>query len=78
MTCKASEIYEQLQTLRAQLDQLTGEGRVVMARDSMNRNYPEVAGATAAALAGLDQAINATVWMETLPTLSGDYPPLKD
>lgn len=78
MTCKASEIYNQLTTLRFQLEQLTEQGRVVMARDSMNRDHPEVAGATAAALAGLDQAINATVWMETLPTLSGDYPPLKD
>ncbi len=78
MTCKASEIYDQLKTLRIQLEQLTEEGRIVMARDSLNRNYPEVSGATTAALAGLDQTINATAWMETLPTLDGDYPPLNE
>lgn len=78
MTCKASEIYDQLKTLRFQLEQLTEQGRIVMTQDKYNEDHRETAGAAAAALAGLNQAINATTWMETLPDLSGDYPQLKD
>jgi hypothetical protein len=78
MTTSASEIYDQLKTLRFQLEQLGNEGRVVMARDGMNTDYPESAPAIVAALAGLDQAIDAACWMETLAMVDGDYPVLSD
>lgn len=75
---QASEIYDQLKTLRFQLEHLAHEGRIVMARDSMNKDFPESAAAVSLALAGLDQAIDATCWMETLATVEGTYPELKD
>ncbi|GAA4371592.1 hypothetical protein [Paeniglutamicibacter cryotolerans] len=78
MTTRASEIYDQLKTLRFQLEQLGNEGRVVMARDGMNADHPDSAAAVTKALAGLDQAIDATCWMETLATVNGTYPELKD
>jgi hypothetical protein len=34
--------------------------------------------AATAALAGLDAAIDATAWMETLATTDGEYPLLRD
>lgn len=76
MTTRASDLYDQLKTLRFQLEQLTHEGRIVMTRDSMNKDYQDSEQAIKAALAGLDQAINATCWMETLATLDGTYPEL--
>lgn len=78
MTTRASEIYDQLKTLRFQLEQLGHEGRVVMARDGMNTDYPESVPAVSAALAGMDAAIDATCWMETVATLDGTYPELRD
>lgn len=78
MTTRASEIYDQLKTLRFQLEQLANEGRIVMARDSYNTEHKESAGAVSAALAGLDQAIDATCWMETVATVEGSYPELRD
>ena len=77
MTTRASEIYDQLRTLRFQLEQLADQGRIVMATDSLNQTYPASAPAIAAALAGLDQAIDATCWMETVATVEGTYPELK-
>lgn len=78
MTTRASEIYDQLRTLRYQLEQLGDQGRVVMARDDMNKDHPDSAAAVAKALAGLDQAIDAACWMETLATVEGTYPELRD
>lgn len=49
-----------------------------MATDGLNQDYPASAPAIAAALAGLDQAIDATCWMETVATVDGHYPELKD
>ena len=78
MTTRASEIYDQLRTLRFQLEQLADQGRIVMAPDSLNQDYPASAPAITAAFAGLDQAIDATCWMETVATVEGTYPELKD
>lgn len=78
MTTRASEIYDQLRTLRFQLEQLADHGRIVMATDSLNQTYRSSAPAIASALEGLDQAIDATCWMETVATLDGTYPELKD
>lgn len=76
MTTRASEIYDQLKTLRFQLEQLGDEGRVVMSTDSLNQTYPASAPAIASAIEGLDQAISATCWMETVATVDGTYPEL--
>ena len=74
----ASDIYEQLKSLRRQLEELGGAGRIVMSRDGYNTDRTESAPALQAALAGLDQAIDATTWMETLAVLEGGYPVLED
>lgn len=76
-TRHAADIYEQLKTLRYQLEQLARDGRIVMGTDDLVP-IKDSQEATAAALAGLDQAIDATCWMETLATVDGEYPPLRD
>jgi hypothetical protein len=73
----ASDIYEQLKTLRHQLGQLADQGRIVMSRDGLNSRH-DSAQAMAEALGGLDAAIDATCWMETLATTDGEYPLLED
>jgi hypothetical protein len=77
-TRTADDIYQQLGTLRHQLEQLAEQGRIVMSRDSWNKEHRDSAPAIAAALAGLDQAREAMAWMETLATTEGDYPALRD
>lgn len=64
----ASEIYEDLKNLANELEDLAGAGRIVMSTDSWNKDYPETKSAVTHALASLQEAINATCWMETLPT----------
>lgn len=76
-TRTASDIYEALKTLRYQLGQLADSGRIVMGTDDLVP-VKDSRQATAAALAGLDAAIDATAWMETLADLDGEYPPLRD
>ncbi|HJX79109.1 hypothetical protein [Glutamicibacter sp.] len=78
MTAEASQIYTQLQTLYRQLEQLDQQGRIVMARDSLNKDFPDSKHAATTALQGIEQAINAVCWMETLATTDGTYPPLGD
>jgi hypothetical protein len=73
----ASDIYEQLKTLRYQLAQLVDQGRIVMGTDDLVP-VKDSRQAAAAALAGLDAAIDATCWMETLATTDGEYPLLRD
>lgn len=73
---RAADIYDQLRTLRNQLEQLAGEGRIVMATDDLNK-WHSSNEAISAALGGLDEAIAATTWMETLATTDGEYPPLR-
>lgn len=78
MNTEASHIYSQLQTLYRQLERLGQQGRIVMTRDSMNKEFPDSKQATDTALQGIEQAINATCWMETMATTDGTYPPLGD
>lgn len=78
MITRASEIYDQLRTLRFQLEPQGNEGRILMSRDGMNDGHQDSVAAVSAALAGLDAAIDATCWMETLATMEGTYPELKD
>lgn len=73
----ASDIYEQLKTLRYQLGQLADQGRIVMGTDDLVP-VKDSKQAIAVALAGLDTAIDATCWMETLATPDGMYPLLRD
>lgn len=78
MNTEASQIYTQLQTLYRQLEQLDRQGRIVMTRDSLNKDFPDSKHAATIALQSIEQAINATCWMETLATTDGTYPPLGD
>lgn len=73
----ASDIYEQLKTLRYQLGQLANQGRLVMGTDDLVP-VKDSKQATRTALQGLDAAIDATAWMETLATTDGEYPVLRD
>ncbi|WP_028268062.1 hypothetical protein [Arthrobacter sp. MA-N2] len=75
-TRDTTDVYEALKTLRGQLAQLAVDGRIVMSGDILNPRH-DSAQATAEALAGLDAAIKATCWMETLSTMDGDYPLLE-
>jgi len=59
----ADVIYQALGTLRFQLEQLAERGRIVMSRDSSNKEDPESRAAISAALAGLDQARETMAWM---------------
>jgi hypothetical protein len=77
-TRTASDIYEQLKKLRYQLDQLATQGKIVMSTDDLALVKKDSVHAITAALEGLEQAIDATCWMETLTTLDGEYPPLLD
>ena len=61
----AEDVYRALGTLRFQLEQLAGQGRILMTRDKHNTDHPDSAGAVAA-------------WMETLATPTGGYPVLPD
>lgn len=76
-TRNASDIYEQLKTLRYQLEQLADAGRIVMSRDDLNSRH-DSREAIAEAFGALDAAIDATCWMETLATVDGEYPVLRD
>lgn len=71
-------VSNQLQTIYRQLERLDQQGRIVMARNSLNKDFPDSKQANATALHGTGQAINATCWMETMITTDGTYPPLND
>lgn len=47
-----------------------------MARYSLNQEFPDSKQAAATELQGIEKAINATTWMETMATTDGTYPPL--
>ena len=67
MTRNASEIYADLKALANELEDLAASGRITMSTDSWNQDHRDTKQAVAQALAALQQAINATCWMETLP-----------
>lgn len=69
-------VSNQLQEIYLQLERLDQQGRIVMARDSLNKDFPDSKQAATIALQGIEQAINATCWMETMTTTDGTYPPL--
>lgn len=68
MTRNASEIYDDLKALASELEDLAASGRITMSADSWNKDYPETKQAVSQALAALQVAIDATCWMETLPS----------
>ncbi|WP_121866268.1 hypothetical protein [Glutamicibacter nicotianae] len=68
MTRNASEIYEDLKALANELEDLAATGRITMSTDSWNKDYPDTKQAVSHALDALQEAINATCWMETLPS----------
>ncbi|WP_159613917.1 hypothetical protein [Glutamicibacter sp. JC586] len=68
MTRNASEIYEDLKALADELEALAKTGRITMSTDSWNKDYPDTKQAVSYALDALQTAINATCWMETLPS----------
>lgn len=68
MTRNASDIYDDLKALANELEVLAASGRITMSTDSWNKDYPETKQAVSQALAALQVAINATCWMETLPS----------
>ena len=72
----AEDIDDQLKFLKRKLEQLSTEGRITMSRDSRNTEHLESGPALSLAREALDQAIAATNWMETIPTLDGTYPHL--
>jgi hypothetical protein len=59
-----------------QLIELREQGRVVMTRDRYNTDWTESGQALDAAIGSLEQALDAMLWMETLPHVDGGYPPL--
>ncbi|PRB66825.1 hypothetical protein [Arthrobacter sp. MYb213] len=59
-----------------QLQAIYRQGCIVVVRDSMNKDFPDSKQAATIALQGIEQAINATCWMETMTTTDGTYPPL--
>lgn len=63
----ASEIYDDLKALANELEDLAASGRITMSTDSWNKNHGDTEQAVSQALAALQEAINATCWMETLP-----------
>jgi hypothetical protein len=59
-----------------QLIELREQGRVVMTRDRYNTDWTDSGQALDAAIGSLEQALDAMLWMETLPHVDGGYPPL--
>ena len=65
----ASDIYKDLKDLAIELEGLAESGRITMSTDSWNKDYPDTKPAVTHALAALQEAINATCWMETRPAV---------
>lgn len=70
----ASEIRANIRDALHELQILREQGRIVMTQDRYNTDYPDSALATEEAIRGLELAMNATQWMETLPHPDGGYP----
>lgn len=68
MTRNPSEIYEDLKALADELESLARTGRITMSTDWWNEDYPDTKQAASHTLDALQEAINATCWMETLPS----------
>lgn len=70
----ADDIRENLKEVFSQLHALHAQGRIVMAEVSLNNDWTNTAVAVTAALGGLELALDAIYWMQTLPNSDGDYP----
>ena len=74
----ANEIRLNVRESLNQLTRLQEQGRVVMTRDRYNPDWTESQKALDAATDALALALDAMLWMETLPHADGGYPPLVD
>lgn len=70
----ADDIRENLKEAFSQLQVLHEQGRIVMADDNLNNDWTNTAVAVTAAFGGLELALDALYWMQTLPNSDGDYP----
>lgn len=76
----ANEIRKNIRESLRQLLDLQEQGRIVMTRDRFNTDWPDSATALAEAIKGLEHAMDAMYWMETIPhprsaTTSGNEVP---
>jgi hypothetical protein len=74
----ANDIRNNIRDSLRELHILHEQGRIVMTQDRFNTDYPDSAHAIDEALRGLELAMNATHWMETLPHPDGGYPALSE
>lgn len=74
----ADDIRKEVVAALGRLRRLSGEGRIVMAKDSWNTDRHDSAQAVKDALLGLESAAEAMLWMQTLPHPEGGYPPIED
>lgn len=63
----ADEIRHHVREALRQLVTLQEQGRIVMAQDRYNTDWPDSAPAISEAIKGLEHAVDAMYWMETLP-----------
>lgn len=66
-TLEAAELFFTLQQLKQRLEQLSDDGRIIMATTSDNTDYRSTGKAVRAASAALQTALDATRWMITQP-----------
>jgi hypothetical protein len=75
---RANDIRNNIRDALLELQILHEQGRIVMTQDRYNTDFPDSAVATKEALQGLELAMNATHWMETLPHPDGGYPRISE
>ena len=73
----ANDIRNRIRESLQQLLLLQEQGRIVMTRDRYNTDWPDSVHALNEAIRGLELAMSATHWMETLPQPDGRYPTLQ-
>lgn len=66
----ASEIYNDLQNLLDEVEQLEASGRVHMSTDSLNTSWKDTKGSFTSARTSLEVTIEAMCWMETTPSFT--------
>ncbi len=74
----ANDIRLNVRESLTQLTVLQKQGRIVMTRDRYNPDWTDSQKALEAATNALALALDAMLWMETLPHADGGYPPLTD
>jgi hypothetical protein len=63
----ANAIRQNIRECLRQLLELQEQGRIVMTQDRFNTDWPDSATVLTEAIAGLERAMDAMYWMETLP-----------